>query len=171
MISCENPLFLTMFPCENPGGRTEDNAVIQVNEKWRKPTVCCSLPTSTSNPYSRGNSQQTVPIHQQRVLDLCGSTFQLTTSYTPILDSRSQTSALKWPRPRPHIFSKTGTTFTLSKSGMVAYQGGVHSVDVCIVIIILCRDIIIIILTKQAHQVHTTGWVWQRTRVVSWLAV
>jgi len=33
---------------------------------------------------------------------------------------------------------KTGTASTPSKAGMVAYQGGVHSVGVGIVIILLC---------------------------------
>ena len=37
-----------------------------------------------------------------------------------------------------HIFRKTGTASTHSKSGMAAYQGGVHSVGVGIVVILLC---------------------------------
>ena len=42
-----------------------------------------------------GLSRKLYQIHQQRAPDLCGPTFQLITGYIPILDSRSQTSALK----------------------------------------------------------------------------
>jgi len=45
------------------------------------------------------------------------------------------------------ICSKTGTAGAHSKSGMVAYQVGVHSNDVGIVIILVCGDISIIFLT------------------------
>jgi len=37
-----------------------------------------------------------------------------------------------------HIFSKTGTVFSHSKSGMVPYQGDVHTVGIGIIIILLC---------------------------------
>ena len=37
-----------------------------------------------------------------------------------------------------HIFGKTGTACTLSKLGMVAYQSGVCTVCVGMVIILLC---------------------------------
>jgi len=59
--------------------------------------------------------------------------------------------SLKGQRPRPHepdsgkllthnhhIFSKADTACTPNKSSMVAYQGGVHTVGVGIVIILLC---------------------------------
>jgi len=51
-LSRLSPVFL----CLNTVGRTKDNAIIH-----EKTMVCCSLQTSTSNPYSRGTSQQTVP--------------------------------------------------------------------------------------------------------------
>jgi len=35
-------------------------------------------------------------------------------------------------------FSKTGTACTHSKSNMVAYQGGIHTVSAGIIIILLC---------------------------------
>jgi len=37
-----------------------------------------------------------------------------------------------------HIFSKTGTACTHRKLGMVAYQDGIHTVGVDIVIILTC---------------------------------
>jgi len=55
---------------------------------------------------------------------------------------------------RQHIFCTIGTASTHSKSGMVAYQGGVHTVGVGIVIILLCvtnitARYIILFKTKQ----------------------
>ena len=108
----------------------------------RKHTVCCSLPKSTSNPYSRGLPSKRYQIHQQRAPDLCGPTFQLITRYTPILDSRSQTSAPKWPRLGPHMYTHVPDAGKLlihrlhivganrykgthSNAGMAAYRGGV----------------------------------------------
>jgi len=41
-------------------------------------------------------------------------------------------------RHHHYVLSKTGTASTHSKSGMAAYQGGVRSVGVGIVIILLC---------------------------------
>jgi len=41
-----------------------------------------------------------------------------------------------------HIFRKIGTAYTLSKSNMVAYQGGVHTVCVGIVITLLLEIIL-----------------------------
>ena len=61
----------------------------------KKHTVCCSLPTSTSIHILEGLPSKQYQVHQQRAPDLCGPTSQLITRYTPILDSRSQTSALK----------------------------------------------------------------------------
>jgi len=51
-----------------------------------------------------------------------------------------------------HIFSKTGTASALSKSGMVVYQGGVHSVGVGIVIIVLG----ITNITSKIHRNNAT---------------
>jgi len=64
---------------------------------------------------------------------------------------------------RHHIFSKTGTASIHSKSGMVAYQGGVHTVSVGIVIILLGVTNITAIIhlnharsqTRRTMDVHT----------------
>ena len=90
-------------------------------------------------------------VHQQRAPDLCGPTFHLITRNTPILDSRSQTSALEGQRPRHipdagellichhHMFNKTGTASTQhSKSSMEAYQGGTVTISVGVGFILLC---------------------------------
>jgi len=64
-------------------------------------------------------------VHQQRAPDLCGPTFQLITGYTPILNSRSQTSALKWQRPRPHASrgrSRTGVEVRIYTSSYVRHH-------------------------------------------------
>ena len=85
-----------MFLCLNTGGRTEDNAVI--HEEW----CVVRFKRVLQIHILEGLPSKRYQVHQQRAPDLCDPTFQLTTGYTPILDSRSQTSALKWQRPRPH---------------------------------------------------------------------
>ena len=55
-------------------------------------------------------------------------------------------------RHHHHIFSRTGTASTHSKSGMAAYQGGVHSVGVGIVIIVLG----ITNITSKIHRNNAT---------------
>jgi len=52
--------------------------------------VCCSLKRVLQIHILEGLPSKRYQIHQQRAPDLCGSTFQLITGYTPILDSRSQ---------------------------------------------------------------------------------
>jgi len=71
-----------MFPAELSG------AELRITQLYvRKYTMRCLLQTSTSNPYSRGTSQQTVPCSSTNGTDLCGPTFQLRTGYTTILHS------------------------------------------------------------------------------------
>ena len=140
-----------MFSCGNTGGQTEDIALIHT-----KILVCCLLQTSTSNPYSKGLPSKRYQVHQQRAPDLCGPTFQLITGYTPILDSRLQTSALVNDRDidcarhipdsgefliRHHNMFQIATKQAQpvnTSSGMAAYQGVVVASGVGIVTILLC---------------------------------
>ena len=61
-----------------------------------------------------------------------------------------------------HIFSKTGTASTHSKSGIVVNQGGVHIVGVGIIIVLLG----VTNITTSIHLNNArpqTGRVWRRT--------
>ena len=79
--------------------------------------------------------------------------FKLIIGYTPILDSRSQTSAIKdrdLDRARHipdsgellirhhHMMNKTGTAGTHNRSGMEVYQDGAVTIGVGVGIILLC---------------------------------
>ena len=122
----------------------------------RKHTVCCLLQTSTSNPHSRGTSPQPVP----------SSSTKGTRPVWPNFPTNNQTRPFLTADHRPahvndrdldcthhipdsgelsirhyHMFNKTGSASTHSKSGMEAYQGGLVIISVDIVIILLCSQV------------------------------
>jgi len=91
----------------------------------RKYTWCCSLQTSTSNPYSRGTSPQTVPSSSTKgTRPVCPNFPTNNRVHTPILDSRSQTNHTIITNQNTDTYMRTYTKVQ-NKSSL--YKQGPHN--------------------------------------------
>ena len=88
-----------MFSSENPWDRNGDH--LERSYTWENTRCVVRFKQVLQIHILKGLPSERYQVHQQRTPDLCDLTLQLIIGYTPILDSRSQTSALKWQRPRP----------------------------------------------------------------------